>query len=392
MSIRQRTDRQKDRPTTRLKLSQISSDDDQDHLIAPVTPCVELEPGSPPPLPPKKFSYRVAASNSGRSRLFHPTPVLPSSPSQKLPTEKADVVGRSTGTLPTRSRKHTLDALRQNSVVQKRIHEFGGNWKTRSEVSLRPPSSAVSHRATAMSLQRRARLPIKPAPHDGNAFWPMSPRRDHPSPRTDPKHSRKFGKESPLKPVRPSRIRLRKLKLHNFYRFSGFLFDLESRLTKPTSQPNLYSAFSRDVYDIVGLKSWHSADCLGLSICPSKGEHVKLPVKRPGELVIRRPRGASAFQKLLARSLVRPATIHEATFSQPEDHTSTASLTPTNSYKGTDEFTSMSLSNLLLPKKRRSSAETMLRSSSVDEANRSGSFASRSFYNLKSFFGSKSKL
>ncbi|KAL5257090.1 hypothetical protein ACHWQZ_G012127 [Mnemiopsis leidyi] len=285
----------------------------------------------PPPIPPKRFRYKVSGSTSSvtepqRSSSSSRSPVVgPPLPDKRAKTPKSDDNGpgrgdiifttvegnRLSGTnnvglvsrelerkittskvVPRKMVKHdSLEKFRENSSVKQRIKDLALDHD-HDPVSIR--NQPLSHQEKeTKSLNRRAKLSIKIDDNEEEeigSFY-FSPILSPPSAskfiqkRKSGKHRSSSKRRSikspaegdlhnsiinPAKPVKPSKHFLTAIFRDNYYRFSGFLFErtIIGDMKRTNSQPKLYSIFAFDLECGTGVKRWHSEECLRLRFCP----------------------------------------------------------------------------------------------------------------------------
>ena len=434
---------------------------------------------TPPPIPPKRFKYKVkdpTTAVSPISPLFSPPP-LPDKLSRTLKKAREENLNRgnnsveikerrkdistsrinlarselavrmssSIETLPPRPRHESLDKLRESSAVKQRIKDLR---QDPLPVSLRDPPSNPRDIQTK-SLNRRAKLSIKIEDNDEDKLWPMSPilspilspalsptissktlkslwspvlaKRRSSERQGSSKGKHRKNKSAPPKPIQPSNRKLDMILRHNYYRFSGYLFDLKDiEMDRMNSQPRLYSMFAFDAECEFGLKRWHSFDCVGLPFCPTTQitkplEVPPCPIKSAtrhkytvGKVIPRRAR-QGGFKKNIRSK--KAFTIHEDELSSYQNSSDSAISTTGSAslfqfktqtslnklevdYKPKTNF-SKSLSNLLSPgppkKLRTGSSSSQEYDSSSSKRDRTGSLSSKSFANLLGFITSKDK-
>ena len=424
----------------------------------------------PPPIPPKRFRYKVSSSPSaGRQQSYWRSPGSPvSAVGPPLPEKRAktspkfdnglgrvdisfgtadvksdtsDNVGlvsrdietkiSTSTTLPRKLAKHdSLEKLRESSSVKQRIKDLALDMEPPS-VSLRNQPLSPLERETK-SLNRRAKLSIKIDDYDEDTVRPfvLSPILSSPS-ASKPLQKRKSGKRSsskrksvkspdkgkeqnsmmnPRKPVKPSRHILTKIFRDNYYRFSGFLLERKATETmrRANSQPKLHSIFAFDLECAIGLKRWHSAECLGLEFCPSSKNQFEASKHDFYKVKFRKK--AEGRLKKLTRSQ-KAFTIHEGELSfypHLDSSDSTIHSDPLSQHEyqrfGYASDTakpkrtfSKSVTNLLSPgpsKKTRKeswSSQECEKNSGSSKRDRFGSLSSSSFANLLNFLTPKDK-
>lgn len=425
----------------------------------------------PPPIPPKRFRYKVSGSPSaGRHQSYWHSPGSPvSAVGPPLPEKRArtspkfnnglgssdvtfgtaepksdtsndkglvsrdlDTKMLASRTLPRKLAKHdSLEKLRENSSVKQRIKDLALDLEPHS-VSLRNQPLSPQERETK-SLNRRAKLSIKVDDYDEDTVRPfvLSPILSSPS-ASKLMQKRKSGKSrssskrksvkspdkgkeqnsmmNPQKPVKPSRHTLTKIFRDNYYRFSGFLLERKATetLKRANSQPKLHSIFAFDLECAIGLKRWHSAECLGLEFCPTSKNQFE--ASKHDFLRVKFRNKSEGRLKKLARSQ-KAFTIHEgelSSYPHLDSSDSTIHSDPlfqhehqrfgyaSDTTKPKRTF-SKSVTNLLSPglsKKTRKeswSSQECEKNSGSSKRDRFGSLSSSSFANLLNFLTPKDK-
>lgn len=405
-----------------------------------VSTSVYQAPLAPPPLPdkPQKSPSKISTDQSFLSE----PPQLPA---------RADK-------LPLKLRQDSLEKLRARASVKQRIRDLN------LDANVHPRHREKSNETERKSLTRRAKLSINMVDRGSDEVWaplpssnlspnlqssflfpnslnssksktilsPQSPfpRAGSPLPlasRTQKSHvssnKRRMSKSKhkitltyPTKPARPSRGKLRRLKRCNFYRFSGFVFDLkDTMIYRTTSQPRLHSVFAFDAECEVGMKRWHSDHCLTLKLCPVRALDTSFSLFYGKNTSVRRNRLLGGKRKPQKRSKKaytthkeqRSMSVSQEATPPPFQHSRfryTRSLSmsddlPVSSSAQTKVF-SMSTSNLLSlgPPKHSTSRASPLSLQEKDQSgsslslkSRLGSLSSKSFANLRSFLSPSPK-